>query len=76
MIWCTLREPRGKVPTTGIETWDLDESLSDDMVESVLASSGMLELPLGAGGVALPVYFRGEDSSSPVAADWVALFSS
>lgn len=46
MILCTRREPRGNVPVTETETWDLSEMASEDGVESVLVRSGVLGLSL------------------------------
>lgn len=66
ILW-TRKEPSGKVPTTGIDTWECSDTLSEDGVESDLVRSGMLELPLGAGD-GLPVLVEGivggEGSSS------------
>ena len=74
----TLSEPKGKVPTTGMELWDLSETWSTEGVESVLASSGWAEWPavLGASAVGLLEAMASANSCSPLKfSGWVICLS-
>lgn len=58
-LW-TLGEPKGIVPTTGIEVWDFDEILSADREYAIDRLS----------------WRTGEDSAPLTAGDWAMLISS
>lgn len=74
-LW-TLREPRGNVPTTGMEVWDLIEILSEG-AESVRAKfKRTLDVPPGAGDAVSPTSTAGEGSSPLTTCDWAAPTSS